>query len=472
MVSEIQKNQLQALLSQLSEGQVEKLVSVMDVARNEKAMSASSDLIMSMLRPSLLRTKPRRLQTPLRILCDPFEDFLGPPKSGDKEITKIARTSIAPMWDWLQEIGGDAFAKTCDAFVKATNDKDEERQWIAACAIWVEAEKLIRPEITRAYSDGKYNSKLAKKLGHSDRIDDLREMLELIQIGAIVEGLKKDLPAKPILKMSQKDIGLIKKSYIEASENKPGSEVWLIISVMYRLLHEAEILKVIKSLSRAGNDTLASMTDLSLVGDLVIGEVEGYITMIKNIVEQKNSDLDVMEIAKNYMSSFSQVTSNLDIKREGDWGRRMLTSRNNLGAYISEFILKDGTACVMGGFSMAKRKMGKITSMVIDLRHAPDIEKYKISERRAKAIKDCSGLADRIGLKSASQAVVNELNKELEKFEDKLIDILDRVTKEENEIATKHVIMLARIQEILMGADTADLFRKRALGILKRSHNS
>ena len=467
-ISDIKKQELQTLLSLLSDNQVEKLVTVMDASRSEKSMASTSELIMSMLRPSLLHTKPRRLQTPQRILCDPFEDLLVSSRSMGKDETRISRTSIAPIWDWIQEIGGASFAEICNAFEKAITQKNEDLQWKTACEIWDEADRLLRPEIDRAYEDAGYNSELSEKFGDSNCIDDMREMLELIQIGSIIETLKKELPAKPIMKMSEAHIELIRKRYLKAIEVAPASGPWLIISVMRRLFHEAEILKVVKSLSCNGDDTLASMTDLSIVGDLVIGEVEGFILMIEQIVDQKDQDLEVMELAKEYVASFSEVTSNLDIKREGEWGLRMLSTRKKVGNYITKSVLSDGKSCVMDGFRMTRRKIGKTVSKVIDLRAAPDIEKYRISERRTKAIKQCYNLADRIGLKSVSQTVISELTKELEHFQDKLIDILDRVAIDEREIATKHVVMVARIQEILTGPEEADLFRKRALGILNR----
>lgn len=466
MVNENQKQELQALLGQLSEDQVEKLVSVMDAARSEKTMAASSELIMSMLRPSLLHTKPRRLQTPLRILCDPFEDLLVPLRPNGKETTKISRTSIMPMWKWVQDIGGVSFAETCNDFAEAVKNKNQAQQWESACHIWSQAEKIMRPEIERAVEDGAYNSELAKRFGEADCIDDVREMLELIRIGAIVESLKEELPAKPVMKMGQEHIGLIKNSYSQAAETIPGSEPWLIVSVMRRLLHEAEILKVIKSLSNKGDDTLASMTDMSLIGELVISEVEGYVVMIGQIFEEKNRDLDIMELTGEYMISFAEVTSNLDIKREGAWGKRMLMSRKKIGNYITKAVLDGAPAKVMGGFTMTKRKMGNTISKVIDMREAPDGEKYLIAERRAKAVKKCQLFADRLGLKTLSQNIVGETIKELEQFEDKMLDVLRRVGADEREIASQHIIMTAHIQEILMGPDAADLFRKRALGLL------
>ena len=259
-------------------------------------------------------------------------------------------------------------------------------------------------------------------------------------------------------------MGEIKNCYHQVANDKPGLESWLVIAIMRRLLQDADILKVIRSLSPKGDDTLASMTDLKLVGDVVLQNVEAFADTIEAVAGQAGGAQEVMKLAQEYVGTFKSVTDNLSIKREGEWGQRLLDTRKRISGTIDKVVLQSAKEHVMGSLKMRKKKLGRTTTAIADLRQDIDSDSYRAAEQRAKAVRESVKIGERIGVSSAARAMVNDLNKELDAYGDSLLDQMDNVPADYRNRARSYVIMAAHLKEILVGPDEADMFRRRALG--------
>ena len=457
------KEALQALFSRMSSHRVSELVALLDKARQAGDTGIPHDLIMSLLRPSLQFVKPPRRNTPQRIFCNPFEDLLSPMDPQVKEKALIARASLQPVWDWVLRAGGAEMEKACHIYDRLSDGGDQEALWEAQVAIWNAGAEIMEGPLARAYEDPEAGKKLAAEVGGVNRLDDMTEMLPFLRIGPEIETLKKRLPMKPILKLDNCHVGDIKACYHVISDTKPGDESRLIIGIMRRLLRDADILRVIRSLSPKGDDTLASMTDLSLVGDVVLQNVENFADTIEAIAGQPGGAGEVMKLAQEYVSSFKSVTDNLNIKREGEWGQRLLETRKRISSTIDKVVLQSAKEHVLGSLKMRRKKLGRTTTAVADLRSDVNPDDYRKAEARAMAIRETVRIGERIGVSSAARAVVSNLNKELDAYGDTLLDQMSDVPPEYVKRAKGHVIMASHLKEILVGPEEADLFRRRAL---------
>ncbi|WP_147300904.1 hypothetical protein [Aestuariispira insulae] len=463
MLKAEKKEALQALFSRMPSHRVSELVTLLDKARQAGDTGIPHDLIMSLLRPSLQFVKPPRRNTPQRIFCNPFEDLLTPMDPRVKEKALIARASLQPVWEWLLRAGGADMSRVCAIYDKVAERGDKEAIWEAQVAIWETAVEVIEAPVEQAYADAESGKKLAADIGGVNRLDDLREMLPFLRIGAEIERLKLRLPMKPIMKLDSNHVGEIKEAYHKIAGSKPGNESWLVIGIMRRLLRDADILKVVRSLSPKGDDTLASMTDLSLVGDVVLQNVEAFADTIEAVAGRPGGAQEVMKLAQEYVGSFKAVTDNLNIKREGEWGQRLLETRKRISGTIDKVVLQSAKEQVLGSLKMRRKKIGRTTTGVADLRSDIDPAEYRKAEERAKAVRETVRIGERIGVSSAARAVVSNLNKELDTYGETLLDQMANVPPEYRKRAKSYVIMAAHLKEILVGPDEADLFRRRAL---------
>src|ERR1700743_2602106 len=96
--------QLSALLGTLPVPVAARLAKAIEVDRLSGGTALPHELILDAVRPSLRRTQPNdRTPTPLRLFCRPFEDLLTLQPRTEKTKGRIARSSIAPVWNWVSQ---------------------------------------------------------------------------------------------------------------------------------------------------------------------------------------------------------------------------------------------------------------------------------------------------------------------------------------------------------------------------------
>ena len=231
---------------------------------------------------------------------------------------------------------------------------------------------------------------------------------------------------------------------------------------MRSLLHEADILTVVKSLSRDGQDTLASMTDLSIIGDEVMKDLERYAEQMEEACDIEGGPTEIVKLTQEFTSSYLSIVDSLDIKREGLWGQRLLATKKRVSQAIDRGVLQSARRDIFRALKSRKVQIGRTTRSQADLRQDPDVEAYDQAEDRAKAVREISQLGERIGVNAQIQSVTKGIIEEIHNYSDSLLDQLEEVPEEYVNRARSHVIMIAHLMELLAGPDPAETFYKRA----------
>lgn len=455
--------QLRAFLHQLPDKELKTLAVKIELDRGENRFGIPHDAIMALLRPRLAEIRAPRIFTPQRILCLPFEDMLDFRDPDPKQTGTIARASIGPMWNLVLERIGTEWEPVADAFVRAQKKGDDDRKNAAASQLWAMAAKALKTWDESLGSDPGEIRAAAKKIGGTRRLEDIREMAAVLEIADIVESLKDQLPRKPILNFTPEQVTIVKRHYDRVVTEAPDHEVYLLLALIGRLLQPFPVLKVFRALSRKLDDTLTANSDLGIAGNIVITALEKDADAVAEAADApRATETDVIAKAKRFAAAFKGITSDIGIRRDGEWGQRMYGCRGKVSAAVENLVLATAQDTVL---DMLPNK-GNGTP---DFTTFPDELKFEISERRARALGEASRIAEQIGLQSACQSKVGQLRKDLEKYAAKIIEKLPKVDPDHKPQAAAHLATTVRLVELITNSDTADLLRRRGNAALNNT---
>jgi len=457
-----QLKQLELFLTSLPAPQVRKLAGVLEQDRAAGNSQFPHEIILNMLRPSLVAMRMPRHQTPQRILCTPFEDLLQINDPDVKELGSIARASIAPMWGHLNELVAEPAKQLGDALSKAQTDQNNAALLEHSRSLWRLAADTFRQSLDATSSDPMEFKKLAKKLGGARRVEDLVEMTAILDIAEKIENAKTLLPRKPIRNLNHEDVTVITRVYEDIASEGRKLEIYVILVVMGRLAHRFEILKVIRALCPKLDDTLASRTDLKLAGDMIIHSLERQAGDIEEALKGETDEDSIMDLVRKFAENFKGITNEIGIRRDGEWGQRMLTSRAKVSEIVETCVLKTASNIVLSAFPSVKGKRGTVVGTP-DFSEALDEGAFTVAERRARAVADTTRLAEQLGVTSTANSTVTGLRKELATYTAKMIDRIAKSDESERDDALIHLYATVRLLELISGAEEADLFRRRGV---------
>ena len=126
-LSSLKTEQLEAYLSSLTPAAARFLIREVELDRLRGGESFPHDLILTYARNALIDQEDQgeRVGSPLRLFCSPFEDLLVDKTTADKQIGRIDRESIEPIWNWLcNELAVEQIGELDEILSRALIDDD------------------------------------------------------------------------------------------------------------------------------------------------------------------------------------------------------------------------------------------------------------------------------------------------------------------------------------------------------------
>ncbi len=286
--------------------------------------------ILGALRPRLREAGQRlpRLPTPRRLICAVFEDLLVDDRLR-KQRGRIARSSIAPVWDWLTgalapaELG-PALEAVREKLVNGGADFADAEvgafQRLAAAAILA---AVPTPDI----KDVRCAAAVAA-LG-PDVAADAHDMARMMEMADDMRALQRATP-RPLPALNDDDIAVFRAAFDRMARTHPDCASYVAFFVLARLRKPWEALRLAGALTRKSDDVKLSRTDLGQIGEALLADLEDCIA---RLTQMRASAVD-SAIALAQVSTFAEVSTGivreLGIRRDGAWGRRMTQLRGEM----------------------------------------------------------------------------------------------------------------------------------------------
>jgi hypothetical protein len=241
----------------------------------------------------------------------------------------------------------------------------------------------------------------------------------------------------------------------------PEAAPYVAVVAMQRLERPWEALKLPMNVTRQSQDTLISSTDMGLVGEILFGDIEYYLSMIR-AARPNHFDADALV---GHLIGFTSLSTGMvkaiEMRRDGKWGQRLLGDRAAVAEVMDGFMeraMKDVSAALptikSGSYSGGPR--------VPDLAHHTDPEKSDRALAYARLVSGCRSFAPAASFGASNKEAIDEISVMLKSYTEDLLKELRSVTGDRRTNAEAHFHLAVEIAALIFSQEEADLLRRRA----------
>jgi hypothetical protein len=406
------------------------------------------------LRPALpVRTE--RTPTPLRLFCTPFEDLLVQAQPREKQKGRIARASIPLVWRWLRETliidGANLYAAEIKRLVLA--DRMEESAQRAA-EFWSYAAQEMRKAIAT-------DRKAVRAALQSDvAVADAEEMALLLSAGAVVVAIQKLLP-KPVPQLNDELLHALRDIHDRVAATQPDVAPYVAVIAMNRLEHPWEALKLPQLITNQTQDTLISLTDMGLVGDVLFANIESHGNAVR-ATRHPNFDADAL-IAhlRDFTELSSRIVKEIEMRRDGKWGKRLLADRAAVAETV-DGLMERAPKEVLAMLPVQKSGSYGGGPLCADLSKPVDDEKAERGLRYGKLLAGSARYATTGSFAASHKIAFDDVSQHLRGYNEDLIREM-RVPEAERLPGTERQFELAaEMTALMLSPEEAEHLRRRA----------
>ena len=451
---------LKGFLGQLPDDVASRLAKAVEVDRLIGGAALPHDEILKALRPQLrgAASSTRRVPTPQRLFCRPFEDLLVSGERKVKQKGRIARSSVDVVWKWLASTLMPArhnrLTTSLGEAIVAGNDELIDRD---LAALWAEASAALKA----ALADEGRKSLAAETLGGEAVAEDAAEMaLVLAQAQTVIE-IRTRLP-KPVVQLTQDDIWFLCDMVDGLAVTAPDFSPYVAFVVLGRLERPWEVLRLVAAITRKSTDVVISGTDMDIVGELLFSDLDGYAANIQS-ARPVNFDPDVglARVLAGFTELSSGMVKELGIRRDGKWGQRLAKDRAAV-AQIMENLLQRARKEILAalpphkGFAFARRHRN------LDLSKPTDPDRVAKALRYAQLIAHSRPFAVAGAFSARLMKVTEETTLALRTYAEDILTELRASTPEARQRAEEHLAVMLSLCELVLGEGETEFLRRRA----------
>jgi len=403
--------------------------------------------ILDGLRPVLRRDHYERAPTPLRLFCRPFQDLLTCHPRTVKQKGVIARGTLVPVWNWisLTLLPGETAQ-----YVKETKAHVLNHRLDAAMSCAAQFWPVVANALDQALATEAGRQAAQKSLGDAFAVADAREMALLLTIGEAVEKVEAVLPP-PVQSFNEQLVWQVREIYDQLIKSHPDGAPYLPLIVMSRLVRPWEALRLPLALARHTDEVLISKTDMGLVGEVLFTRMEELKTAIQQTRHPHFEAEKLLEQAKTFADLSSHIVKEIELKREGEWGKRLLGERVQIGKVMETFM--DRAAREFSAALPMHKASGADFSKPIAA------DKRDMGLRYAKLVAGSRHFAAAASFAAKQKDANDELCGILRRYNEDLIKKLK--ADPQNSVAISQFQLCTELTTLLFSEEEAELLRRR-----------
>jgi hypothetical protein len=447
VISQDKTGLLKTFLGSLPGSVAARLASAVEADRLLDGHALPHDAILEGLRPILRDARAERTPTPLRLFCKPFEDLLTSVPRKTKQKASIARASLVPVWLWLSR---DLLPAQTEAYIAETKALIVARKYTEATRraemFWAEAGAALQAGL------GTAAAKTA--LGDAMVLADAQEMALLLPAGHEMLRIQEVLP-RPVPVLHEELLWQLRAVYDDLVARQPDAAPYVAVVAMNRLAHPWEALRLPMHICRQQNDTLISKTDMGLVGEILFARMEHLrdaILVTRHPLFEAATLLDQMA---QFTEMSSAIVKEIELKRDGEWGQRLLRDRAQTGAIMDGFMdraMKEISAAL---------PLQKGTGAAADFSRAADKEKREMALRYVQLVVGSRNFAAAGSFAAKQKTTFEEIGTYLRRYVEDVVKEMRVTDPARLAIVEQQFQLCVEITSLLFSEKEAELLQRR-----------
>ena len=447
MVPQDKTGLLKAFLGGLPGPAAARLAMAVEVDRLMDGHTLPHDDIMEGLRPVLRRENYDRTPTPLRLFCRPFQDLLTSMPRRTKQKGSIARGSLVPAWNWLTQTllpkDSAIYSAECRALVL---ERKPDNAMARAAQFWTLASQALYQALTTEAG----RQAAQRQLGDALAVEDVLDMALLLSAGELIETLIVLLP-KPVAVFNEQLVWQVREIYDRMAAEKPDVAPYVPVIVMNRLARPWEALRLPLLVTRHTDETLISKTDMGLVGEILFARMDAQRNAIQAARHPFFDAEQLMEDAKNFADISSHIAKEIELKREGEWGKRLLAERVQIGKVMESFMERAPREFAA--------ELPTYRGKGADFSRHPGAEKHDMALRYARLVAGSRHFAAAASFAAKQKEAYDELATLLKRYNEDVVKALK--AEPQNAVVIAQFLLCAELTAILFSDQEAELLRRR-----------
>lgn len=451
---------LQSLLGGLPPKAAMRLARAVEVDRLAGGTILPHEMILNALRPTL--RSPARIErtpTPLRLFCRPFEDLISERQPNEKQKGRITRANIAIVWNWLSQtvIPEECAGYTREARSLVLSGRHEQAAAYAG-GFWTYAAKAMRDAIAG-------DRKTARSALHGDAVlADAEEMALLLSIGPAVIEIQRVLE-KPVVELTDEMLWKLRDIHAQVAAATPDAAPYVSVIAMNRLLHPWEALKLPQLITRQTSDTLIASTDMGLVGELLLVDIEMHGNAVR---AARHPDFDpraLIEHLANFAELSSCIVKEMEIRHDGKWGKRLLADRAAV-AEAMDGLMEHAPGEIAAMLPTLKSGSYGGGPRIPDFSKPVDDDKAERGLRYATLLRGCELYAAMGSFAAAQKDAMEEACQHLRGYNEDLVKEMRSAVGARRAVAERQYGLAVELTAILFSAEEAEFLRRRGRAAL------
>ncbi len=461
------EHELKKFLATLPADKAAKLAAAVETGRVAGERAMPIDLILDGLRPTLRRINARRVPTTLRLLCEPFADFLVDDPREFKQPGRIARSSVKSLWRWLKDTLRVALADMETQVSRAVLSRDVRLQSEIVPRLQAEVLNFVRAALDRATPGSADRRVLVNRLGGEDALHDVEEAMQLLAGAGELSPLRGLLPRR-IDTLTEQHGAFVRDIYDQMASRQSELCPYVGLLVLARLKRPWEALRLGGIISRRTNQALFSQSDMGIVGDVLLADMENLALDIAS-VRPDTLDTDVL-LTK--LDRFVQMSGGLvrEIggRRDGKWGQRLIKIRQ-LASDAMDALIVRAPREIMAALPVQKLgAFGGRGPRRPDLARDPDPAKIERAMVWGRLLAGSMPYAGGGSFYSAHKDAFEEVSQYLRGYAESMMAELRTLEFDRRPRAQAFQVHAEALSDLVLGIEETDQIRRKAASMTPR----
>ncbi len=464
----VREHELKQFLASLPPEKALTLAAAVERGRLSGDAKLPVDLILSGLRPTLRRMNARRVPTPRRLVCECFADFLVDEPRDFKQPGRIARSSIRVLWRWLAREGlRVALADYESQIAGAIMSRESKAQAELVQRLQGEIVGAIRAVTERANPGSAERRALIAKFGSEETVTDIEEIALLLAGSSELSPLRGLLPRR-IDMLSDKHTSFIRDIYDQLADREPDLCPYVGLLVLSRLKRPWEALRLASVMSRRTNEILFSQTDMGIVGDILLADMENLALDIASVRPDTLEPDTLLNKLERFVQMSGGLVREIGVRRDGKWGQRLIKIRQLASDAMDALIArapKEITAALpvqrLGAFGGRGPRRP-------DLSREPDLTKVERAMTWGRLLAGATPYAGGGAFYAAHKDAFEEVSYYLRSYADSMVTELKTLEFEKRPRAQAFMGHVETLADTILGIEESELMRRRVAAALAR----
>lgn len=431
-----------------------------DLLRGEDV--AGSQLILQELRRTICAAgqKVPRIGDASRLFFTPLEPFMINDAPDHKRVGRIARSTLAAIWEW---IGRDLMPGEAKALVTDINRALFEDDRLKAEQLMRTLQDRVTLRINEAVAGAKKDEnaqrRLAAQIGAPRGVETVTTLAKILGCRDVLPTVAQRLPAiMPAFEREQVD--LVKALLTGATAQKPAdgkatnkSDIFLygLVLVVGRLAEPWQLIRIATRAAASNDENRVADTPFAVAVSIVLGDLE---CMLNDLQAGLKVRRQVAPLVRAICAALHGVGTELSFSTDLLWGRRFTAIRGDLGNVL--------TAAIEQAPARVRRLLRPRTAK--DLAAGSVLEANEVSDAEIQLdlIIACREHAEELGVGEASAQAYSELQHSLEGSAKILLNSLGHAGDADRPFRQSQMQAAVRFCRIAFGADYAGLLAKAA----------